>query len=90
MNITDLVGLNTTGFVSMGTAGILLLVLLLVWTFVWKGIALWKSARKNSLVWFIVLLIVNTFGILEILYIFVFSKLSQQKKSPPARARRRR
>jgi hypothetical protein len=58
--------------------GILFLVLL-VWTFVWKAMALWKSARIGSKPWFIVLLIVNTVGILDILYLYVFSK-----KSAPA------
>lgn len=48
--------------------------LLLVWSLIWKGIALWKSARLKHKAWFIVLLILNTIGILEILYIFVFSK----------------
>ncbi|OGM00913.1 hypothetical protein A2480_00100 [Candidatus Uhrbacteria bacterium RIFOXYC2_FULL_47_19] len=38
-----------------------------------NGVALWKAARKGSKVWFIVLLLTNTI-ILEILYIFVFSK----------------
>jgi len=47
---------------------------LAIWVLVWKGIALWKAARNNSSPWFIVLLIVNTMGILEILYIFFFSK----------------
>ncbi len=56
----------------MGTTGILL-VLLLVWSIVWKGLALWKSAREGSKVWFVVLLVVNTAGILEILYLYVFS-----------------
>jgi len=51
------------------------LILLSVWSLVWKGIALWKAGRKNQLVWFVVLLIVNTAGILEILYIFIFSKM---------------
>ena len=51
----------------------------LVCSLVLKGIALWKSARLNSIIWFIVLLVVNTFGILEILYIFVFSELSFKK-----------
>lgn len=45
-----------------------------VWTLIWKGIALWKAAKNDSLPWFIVLLIINTLGILEILYIFIFSK----------------
>lgn len=58
-----------------------LLFLTLAWSLIWKGLALWKSARKNSQVWFIVLLIVNTLGILEILYIFLFSKIHSEKKS---------
>lgn len=48
--------------------------ILAVWSIIWKGIALWKAARNSAKAWFIVLLIVNTVGILEILYIFVFSK----------------
>lgn len=48
--------------------------LMVLWAIPWKGVALWKAARLEKKVWFIVLLIVNTMGILEILYIFVFSK----------------
>jgi len=55
-----------------------LLVVLALWTIPWKGVALWKAARKNDLVWFIVLLLVNTVGILEIIYIYFFS---DRKKS---------
>lgn len=51
-----------------------LLFIILVWSLIWKGFALWKSARKSSKIWFIVLLVVNTIGILEILYIYIFSK----------------
>jgi len=53
---------------------LLLMFVLIAWSFFWKGWALWKSARNGSKVWFIVLLLVNTIGILEILYIFVFGK----------------
>ena len=49
-------------------------IILAVWSLIWKGIALWKAARNSAKVWFIILLIFNTVGILEILYIFVFSK----------------
>lgn len=45
----------------------------IVWSLVWKGFALWRAARNNSLAWFIVMLIINTLGILEIIYIFAFS-----------------
>lgn len=49
-------------------------VLLLVWTIVWKGLALWKAARNNQKYWFIPLLIVNLFGLPEIIYLFFFQK----------------
>ena len=52
-------------------------VILMLWALVWKGIALWKAARNADKVWFIVLLIVNTIGILEIIYIYIFSKKSR-------------
>ncbi|MEM0231335.1 MAG: DUF5652 family protein [Candidatus Woesearchaeota archaeon] len=51
-----------------------LLILILIWSAVWKAIALWKSARNDDLAWFIVFLIINTAGILEIIYIFLISK----------------
>ena len=51
-----------------------LLVVFIIWSLFWKGWALWKSARAGNKVWFFVLLVVNTLGILEILYIFWFSK----------------
>jgi len=55
------------------------LIILIIWTLTWKGIALWKAGRKNNLAWFIVLLIINTAGILEILYIFCFSEMKQKQ-----------
>lgn len=56
--------------------GAMLLVTLLavVWSMAWKGVALWRAGRNAHLVWFIVLFIVNTLGILEIIYIFAFSR----------------
>ncbi len=56
-----------------------LLSALVVWTLTWKLIALWKSARKGSIIWFIVLAIFNTVGVLPILYIFVFSHMHSAK-----------
>ena len=51
-----------------------LLMIVVIWTIVWKGLALWRAAKNNDPVWFIVLLLVNTLGILEILYLYVFGK----------------
>ena len=58
----------------------ILILLAILWTIPWKGVALWKSARNGHKWWFIALLVVNTLAILEILYIFVFSKCSKPKK----------
>lgn len=53
---------------------ILPLILAAVWTIPWKGVALWRASRRSQKIWFIVILVINTLAILEILYIFVFSK----------------
>jgi methionyl-tRNA synthetase len=53
---------------------ITLLGVLGAWSLLWKGLALWRAGRRNDKTWFIVLLLVNTLGILEILYLFVFTK----------------
>jgi hypothetical protein len=52
----------------------IILPILIIWSLIWKGIALWKAGRNNQLAWFIVLLIFNTLGILEIIYIFYFGR----------------
>jgi len=56
-----------------------LFLLIIIWTLTWKLIALWKAARNNHLVWFLVMAIVNTIGILPILYIFLFQNLSKKE-----------
>jgi hypothetical protein len=73
------------GSASPGILGVsgLLLVIVVLWSIVWKGMALWKSAREGSKVWFVVLLVVNTVGILDILYLYVFSKKSQPSVEAP-------
>lgn len=53
--------------------------ILFIWAFVWKGIALWKAVTKRQLVWFVLLLILNTSGILEIVYIFWLSRFPIDK-----------
>lgn len=54
------------------------LILLALWVLPWKGVALWKAARNLEKKWFIALLVLNTLALLEIVYIFFFSKKKQQ------------
>lgn len=51
----------------------------LLWSFVWKGVALWKAANKRQLPWFLIILLINTMGILEIAYIFFLNKYELDK-----------
>ena len=52
-----------------------LLFLLVIWSIFWKGLALWHSGQRTQAGWFIALLIINTAGILEIIYLFAILKL---------------
>ncbi|MEK7187004.1 MAG: DUF5652 family protein [Patescibacteria group bacterium] len=51
-----------------------LIAILAIWSLIWKGLALWKAASLRQKYWFIALLIINTLGILEIIYYFFVSK----------------
>ncbi len=54
--------------------GMLLFAALLIWSVAWKGLALWHAARDGRKVWFVVLLLVNTVGLLDIIYIYFVGK----------------
>ena len=65
------------------TLVVLLLIPLIVWSIIWKGLGLWYSARNKDKIWFVVILIFNTAGILPIIYLALktdFFKSKQVKK----------
>jgi len=51
------------------------IIVVVLWTLVWKGLALWHAGRRGEPWWFVILLVVNTLGILEIIYLFFVAKL---------------
>jgi len=59
-----------------------LFVLLIIWSIAWKGFALWKAAKNNNPIWFIILLIVNTLGLLEIIYLFAIKNKKKETEIP--------
>ena len=64
---------------TFGNAGIpgwiiVLVVVLGIWEAVWKAIALWRAGNDRNLLWFVLMFILNTLGILEIIYIFGISR----------------
>jgi hypothetical protein len=66
-----------------------LLAPLVLWSLVWKGWALWRAAKNDSKPWFIVLLLVNTLGILDMFYIFVFGKNKSTKETKSTKVSKR-
>lgn len=58
-------------FIQNNTLAILVITL---WVLPWKGYALWTASHNRQKIWFIIILILNTFAILEIFYIFYIAK----------------
>jgi methionyl-tRNA synthetase len=65
---------------AYGAVGIIALTALIIWTAVWKAIALWKSARKSQIIWFIAFIVFNTAGILPIIYLLFFQKKMKKRR----------
>jgi hypothetical protein len=55
-----------------------LIIILVIWEVIWKMFALWKSARSNHRYWFISIALLNTLGLLPILYLLTFRKKPQK------------
>ena len=51
-----------------------LIVATILWSITWKGLALWKAAQLSHKKWFVIMLVTNTLGILEIIYIYFVAK----------------
>lgn len=50
-----------------------LIIGVVAWSLTWKGVSLWHAARNNSKPWFITLLVSNTLGVLDAVYVFGIS-----------------
>lgn len=55
-----------------------LFLVLTLWAIPWKGVALWRTTKNNQLYWFIALLVLNTFGIMEIIYLAFFQPKNKE------------
>jgi predicted Co/Zn/Cd cation transporter (cation efflux family) len=55
-----------------------IIVVLAIWDIVWKLIGLWKAGRNNELGWFIAIALINSIGILPIIYILIQRKKNKE------------
>lgn len=60
--------------INLETWQVVLLIVAVVWELIWKGFALWRAAKKDQSVWFVLILILNTVGILPIIYLFATNR----------------
>jgi hypothetical protein len=56
---------------NLSNEQLVLIAAIVVWDIAWKGFALWKAARNKRKGWFIVLLLVNSIGVLPIIYLLL-------------------
>lgn len=67
--------LISTSFPQLTDTQLTSLAFLAVWILFWKGLALWHAGRRHQPVWFVIMLLINTLGILEIIYLFFVLKI---------------
>ncbi|WP_233265587.1 DUF5652 family protein [Leifsonia sp. AG29] len=51
-------------------SGRALLLAAVAWNLAWKGASVWRAARNGSKPWFVTLLLSNTMGVLDAIYLF--------------------
>ena len=56
-----------------------LLALVQIWDLIWKSLALWKAARNKDVFWFVLLLLINSAGLLPAFYLFYMGKTPHKK-----------
>ena len=57
------------------------IVIAIIWSLPWKSWALWHAARNKQKIWFISLILIQSIGLLPILYIFYFQKDKNKKRN---------
>ena len=75
MNMITVGPFGNMGFMMMPEWFFAFISIVLVWSLFWKGLALWHASRRKQPWWFVIILLVNTMGILEIVYLFGVAKL---------------
>ena len=61
-----------------------LLIPFAIFDLILRGFALWRSAKKDQNVWFIALLVVNSMGILPLIYLI----LNRDQKETPKKTKK--
>ena len=52
----------------------IIIVIALIWSMFWKALGLWKAGKSKDKFWFVVLFLINTLGILELYYLYIYKE----------------
>lgn len=66
-------------FEGISNEQLALLMLVQIWDLIWKSLALWRAARNKDVFWFVLLLLINSAGLLPAFYLFYVSKTPPKK-----------
>ncbi len=64
-------------------ANLWIVLVIALWDLIWKATAMWKASKRGSKKWFVVLLVLNTAGILPILYLWFTKKKKSDSHQVP-------
>ena len=54
---------------------------LAIWEIIWKGLGLWRAGRRNEPIWFVAILLVNSVGLLPIIYLVMTKAQSKPQET---------
>lgn len=66
---------------SLSTNWTMAIVVLAIWELAWKGLALWRAAKKSHTGWYLAILLINTAGILPIIYLLMHNTKQDSKEA---------
>jgi len=78
----------TSYYAAHGLPGWVIAVIVIVglWEVIWKAIGLWHAGSDRNLLWFVLMFVLNTLGILEIIYVFGISRPRRARAAAAAGA----
>jgi hypothetical protein len=59
---------------NLSTVWVIVIIVLALWDLAWRGVGLWKASNNDQKIWYILILVINSLGILPIIYIVLNNK----------------
>jgi hypothetical protein len=64
---------------NVSTSWATVIAIVAIWDFVWKALGMWRAGRNNQAGWFVVILIINSLGIIPIYYLLTHKEKTSKK-----------